>query len=59
MKDKYERDNGEMTRRINRLCGDNKTISLGRVKSITGQKEGVGYSELKEAVDRAIEDRIE
>lgn len=44
------------TETINRLCGDNKTISLGRVKSITGQKEGVGYSELKEAVDRAIEE---
>lgn len=39
---------------INRLCGDNKTISLGRVKRITGLKEGLGYWELREAVDMVI-----
>ena len=42
------------TSTINRLCGDNKTISLGRVKRITGLKEGLGYGELREAVDRVI-----
>lgn len=56
VKDKYERDNGEMTRRINQLCGENKTISLGRIKSITGQKDGIGYSELKAEIDRAIDE---
>ena len=40
---------------INRLCGDNKTISLSRVKKITGLNDGVSYSNLKTAVDRAIE----
>lgn len=42
------------TSTINRLCGDNKTISLGRVKRITGLKEGLGYWELREAVDMVI-----
>ena len=42
------------TSTINRLCGDNKTISLGRVKRITGLKEGLGYWELREAVDKVI-----
>ena len=40
------------TETINRLCGDNKTISLGRIKSITGQKDGIGYGELKAEVDK-------
>ena len=42
------------TSTINRLCGDNKTISLGRVKRITGQNNGVGYGQLKEEVDKVI-----
>ena len=42
------------TSTINRLCGDNKTISLGRVKRITGQKNGVGYGELRDEVDKVI-----
>ena len=44
------------TSTINRMCGDNKTISLGRVKKITGLEEGVGYGELREVVDKAIID---
>lgn len=43
------------TSKINRLCGDNKTISLGRVKRITGLKEGIGYGELRAAVDKVID----
>lgn len=42
------------TSTINRLCGDNKHISLGRIKSITKQPNGVGYLDLKAAVDAAI-----
>ena len=42
------------TSTINRLCGDNKTISLGRVKRITGLKDGLGYGKLKVAVDVVI-----
>ena len=42
------------TSTINRLCGDNKTISLGRVKRITNQENGVGYRDLREEVDRII-----
>ena len=44
------------TATINRLCGDNKTISLGRVKTITGLKEGLRYGELREAVDQMIDE---
>ena len=40
---------------INSLCGDNKTISLGRVKTITNQENGVGYGELRHEVDRVID----
>ena len=43
------------TSTINSLCGDNKTISLGRVKTITNQENGVGYGELRHEVDRVIE----
>lgn len=42
------------TSTINRLCGDNKTISLGRVKRITGQPNGVGYGGLRNEVDEVI-----
>ena len=44
------------TATINRLCGDNKTISLGRVKTITGLKDGLGYGELREAIDKVIDE---
>ncbi len=43
------------TSTINRLCGDNKTISLGRVKRIAGLKEGLVYDELREAVGKVID----
>ena len=45
------------TSTINRLCGDNKTISLGRVKKITGLKEGLGYDELRGTVDKVIDEQ--
>ena len=45
------------TATINRLCCDNKTISLGRVKTITGLKDGLGYGELREAVDKIINEQ--
>lgn len=37
---------------INRVCGKNKTITLGRVKSITKQPDGIGFAELKTAIDQ-------
>lgn len=40
---------------INCLCGDNKKISLGRLKSITQQPDGITYGELKSTVDEALE----
>lgn len=42
------------TSTIDRLCRDNRTISLGRLRNITGQPEGIGYGELKVAVDEAV-----
>ena len=42
------------TTTINRLCGKNKTISLGRLKQLTGKPNGIGYGELKDAIDSAI-----
>lgn len=36
---------------INRACGDNKTISLGRLQKLTNSKNGIGYEEVKTAVD--------
>lgn len=43
------------TATINHLCENNKTISLGRIKTITGQKNGIGYADLKAAVDEAVD----
>ena len=43
------------TATINRLCDKNKTISLGGIKTITGQENGIGYADLKAAVDSAID----
>lgn len=40
------------TETINRLCGDNKTISLVRIKKITGLNDGIGYADLKAAIDK-------
>lgn len=42
------------TSTINQLCGNNKTISLGRIKRITGQENGVVYGQLKEEVDKKV-----
>ena len=39
---------------INEKCGHNKTISLGRLRSITPEKGIVPFSGLKEAVDSAL-----
>ena len=40
------------TETINRVCGDNKTISLSRLQSLSGLKKGIGYDEIKIAVDK-------
>ena len=40
------------TETINRVCGNNKTITLGRLQKITNMKNGIGYGEIKAAVDR-------
>ncbi len=37
---------------INQACGNNKTISLGRLRKLTGLKDGVSYDEIKTMVDR-------
>lgn len=42
---------------INRLCGDNKHITLSRLKKITEQPDGIGYSELRKAINAAIMDK--
>lgn len=43
------------TKTINALCGKNKTISLGKVKSIAEQ---VDYFEIKKYIDDLI-DKVE
>lgn len=43
------------TSTIDRLCGDNKTISLGRVREIAGQMDGIGYGQLREEIDKVID----
>ena len=40
------------TETINRACGDHKTISLGRLQKLANSKNGIGYDEIKTAVDR-------
>lgn len=40
---------------INEQCGNGLKIALGRVRSITDQKHGIRYSELKAAVDAALQ----
>ena len=40
---------------INRLCGHNKTISLGRLRKITPEAGKVPYAQLKEAIDLALQ----
>ena len=36
---------------INRVCGNNKTITLGRLQKLTNSKNGIGYDEIKTTVD--------
>ncbi len=40
------------TETINHTCGNNKTITLSRLQKITGLKDGIGYEQLKAAVDK-------
>lgn len=40
---------------IDDKCGDQKTISLNRVRELYGNKQGLSYNQLKEAVDKAID----
>lgn len=42
------------TETINQACGKNKSISLGRLRKLTGLKNGIGYDELRTAVDKLI-----
>ena len=42
------------TSTINEFCGDNKHITLGRLKKIANSPCGVGYAELKATVDAAL-----
>lgn len=44
------------TKVIDEKCGDQKTISLNRVRELYGNKQGLSYDQLKGAVDKAIED---
>ena len=39
------------TENINRVCGNNKSITLGRLQKLTGLMNGIGYDELRVAVD--------
>lgn len=39
------------TKIINEVCGDNKTISLNRVRKITKE---IRFSEIKENIDKII-----
>ena len=40
------------TETINGLCGDQKRFSLGRLKKISAQPKGIGYADLKAAIDQ-------
>lgn len=39
---------------INSICGHNKSITLGRLRSITPEKDKVIFSQLKTAIDEAL-----
>lgn len=39
---------------INKECGNNKSISLGRLRKITKEQGKVNYSQLKAAIDTAL-----
>ena len=40
------------TETINRVCGNNKSITLGRLQKLTGLMNGIGYNELRASVDK-------
>ena len=40
------------TETIDLVCGNNKTISLSRLQNLSGLKKGIGYDEIKTAVDK-------
>lgn len=42
------------TSTINSLCGDNRKISLGRLRSITDLENGVSYRDLKATINVAL-----
>lgn len=44
------------TATINQTCGDNKTISLGRIQKITGLEKGIGFCEIKNTIDSLLND---
>ena len=39
------------TETINRVCGNNKSVTLSRIQKLTGLKNGIGYDEIRAAVD--------
>lgn len=41
---------------INDKCGDQKTISLNRVKKLFGSEQGLSYNQIKPYVDKIIDD---
>ena len=59
--DPFETDHWEFyvvpTSVINRECGDNKTISIGRIKSLVQQenKGAIRYEQLKSAIDTTLD----
>ena len=43
------------TKTINNLCKENKTISLKKLHDISKNKEGLSYDELKQTIDKLID----
>ena len=41
---------------INEKCGDNKKISLGRLRSLTNKDNGIPYGDIRAAVDAIIDE---
>lgn len=39
------------TETINRVCGNNKSVTFSRIQKLTGLKNGIGYDEIRAAVD--------
>ena len=44
------------TSTINELCGDNKSLSLSRLRKIAGKEHGLSYAEIRVAVDAIIDE---